>query len=557
MSVQLSTLFESAVNYIEEHIYEPLSDSDVAAGISMPESVFRGFFTSATGMTPGEYIKNRRMSLAGQEALLSDMKIIDLAYRYGYETPESFTKAFTRYHGISPLKARKSGGGCKAFAPLSVQLSVEGGPFSCEVVRNGGYELLAKTTYFSKLTAREEAEEIRTFWSACVEDGTIERLRGTDKNDGEKSTQLFSFRIPVSNRLVKYGIGIACESTKNAETRFNSKEMAELERIRFPHSVWAVFSCEGKNEESIEKMKRLIRQLYLPSCAFGNAAGDGAYLYEQGCRMHEYFGKMLIPVKYSDKCGSETGGAGAAPEPGTAECRTAERVSSGYSTSEYGGTVCGSAEQGSAAQRSAVQRSAVQRRAEQGSAVLRRAEQGSSVSGSSKHGGSGFKFEHNKGSIKTVHLRGRDIGSRLLWEILLHLAKGLEDDKLWYHIDGKSLIFAHGIDIPIERIGVTFPWRDESRVRRFFGPAGLKTVDYSFSQFKYFDAQFEGFPVRCMFYGGDGLIQTKEEFQKNAEPVLVSGQLIMVQKLEFYMRYAEDEELIAKIKDYLINQDSE
>lgn len=63
---------------------------------------FHRTFSFMAGMTANEYIRNRRLSLAGQDLLATGLKVIDAAYKYGYDSPESFSKAFTRFHGVSP-----------------------------------------------------------------------------------------------------------------------------------------------------------------------------------------------------------------------------------------------------------------------------------------------------------------------------------------------------------------------------------------------------------------------------------------------------------------------
>ena len=57
-----------------------------------------------------EYIRNRRLYMAALELKDSDKKVIDVALEYGYETPESFTKAFTRFHGASPSEIKQDRG---------------------------------------------------------------------------------------------------------------------------------------------------------------------------------------------------------------------------------------------------------------------------------------------------------------------------------------------------------------------------------------------------------------------------------------------------------------
>ena len=79
------------------------------------------------GFTLGEYIRNRRLALAGNELAAGDGKVIDIALKYGYDSPDSFTKAFTRFHGVTPSQLRRHETMLKSFAPLKIRISLDGG----------------------------------------------------------------------------------------------------------------------------------------------------------------------------------------------------------------------------------------------------------------------------------------------------------------------------------------------------------------------------------------------------------------------------------------------
>ena len=117
---------QKAINYIEDNLLE-VNVEDAANHIYYSSDHFQRMFLIVTGFTVSEYIRNRRLSLAGQELTDSDNKIIDIALKYGYETPASFTKAFTRFHGFTPSKAHTSGNRLKCFVPLTIQINITGG----------------------------------------------------------------------------------------------------------------------------------------------------------------------------------------------------------------------------------------------------------------------------------------------------------------------------------------------------------------------------------------------------------------------------------------------
>ena len=121
------TGMQKAIDYIEEHLTEPI-DYEVVAAQSFSSSYhFQRVFSILCGFTIGEYIRNRRLSLAGQELASSDAKVIDVALKYGYESPDVFVKAFQRFHGILPSEARAKGGNLKSFSRLVLKIFLEGG----------------------------------------------------------------------------------------------------------------------------------------------------------------------------------------------------------------------------------------------------------------------------------------------------------------------------------------------------------------------------------------------------------------------------------------------
>ena len=132
---------QRAINYMEENLLEDINAEAVAGSIHVSKDYFQKIFAVVTGFSVGEYIRNRRLSLAGQELAEGNAKVIDVALKYCYETPESFTKAFSRFHGVTPSSARRQGERLKTFQRLTIQINIRGG-FNMSVkldVRSVGY----------------------------------------------------------------------------------------------------------------------------------------------------------------------------------------------------------------------------------------------------------------------------------------------------------------------------------------------------------------------------------------------------------------------------------
>lgn len=131
---------QNAINYIEDRLLDDVGGDigmdEIARHANSSSANFQKIFSIVTGMTVGNYIRCRRLSLAGAEVAERDAKLIDISLKYGYETAESFTKAFTRFHGVTPSEARRKHKArrsefrhseLKQFLPLSIKIDVRGG----------------------------------------------------------------------------------------------------------------------------------------------------------------------------------------------------------------------------------------------------------------------------------------------------------------------------------------------------------------------------------------------------------------------------------------------
>lgn len=121
------TGMQKVLDYIEDNITEELDYNDISK-ISLSSNYhFQRVFSILCGYTLGEYIRNRRLTLAGAELTTEKAKVLDVALKYGYDSPDSFSKAFVRFHGITPSAAREPGATLRSFARLHIKVSMEGG----------------------------------------------------------------------------------------------------------------------------------------------------------------------------------------------------------------------------------------------------------------------------------------------------------------------------------------------------------------------------------------------------------------------------------------------
>jgi AraC family transcriptional regulator len=133
------TSIQQTVDFIEENIGENLEVDMLADKTYTSRFYFQKVFTILCECTVSEYIRNRRMTLAGYEIIDTDSSLLDIALKYGYESHESFTRAFSRFHGITPSEARKNHSNLKSFSRISLKTNLSGGKVIMSDLSERGY----------------------------------------------------------------------------------------------------------------------------------------------------------------------------------------------------------------------------------------------------------------------------------------------------------------------------------------------------------------------------------------------------------------------------------
>lgn len=130
---------QKTIDYIEDNLESKLDIDLLASKIYTSSFIFQRMFTMLCDCTIGEYIRNRRLTLAGYEVLNEECSILDIAVKYGYETNESFTRAFSRFHGVNPSAARKNKLSLNTFPRISVKSNLSGGKVMMSDFSERGY----------------------------------------------------------------------------------------------------------------------------------------------------------------------------------------------------------------------------------------------------------------------------------------------------------------------------------------------------------------------------------------------------------------------------------
>lgn len=159
------TGISKAIDYIEEHITEPTDYARAAKEACSSPFNFQRVFALLCGYTLGDYVRMRRLTLAGEELLSTDAKVIDVALKYGYDSPESFSRAFTRFHGVSPSAVRK-GAAIRSFSRICVKLILTGGSImEYRIEKKHAAKIICRRREFTKPGDDYTNREIPEFWN--------------------------------------------------------------------------------------------------------------------------------------------------------------------------------------------------------------------------------------------------------------------------------------------------------------------------------------------------------------------------------------------------------
>lgn len=171
------TGIQRSLDYTEAHLTEKIDYEAVAKQAYSSAFHFQRMFSMLCGFSLGDYIRMRRLTLAAEDLMCTGDKIIDIALKYGYDTPESFSRAFLRFHGITPTEARR-GGTIKSFFRLSVKLILSGGStMDYRIEKKDAFKIVCKKKQVTKPQGDTAAADIHVFWNECTKDGTIGYLQ--------------------------------------------------------------------------------------------------------------------------------------------------------------------------------------------------------------------------------------------------------------------------------------------------------------------------------------------------------------------------------------------
>lgn len=287
----LKQLNESLM-YIERNLTGTIDIAQAAKLACCSPFHFQRMFSYMADVPLAEYVRRRRMTCAAQDLQSTDHKVLDIALRYGYDSPTAFNRAFQSVHGVPPSAARKEGITIKAYLPISFKISVKGvTEMNYRIETKPAIRIIGKKGEFKwSMEHQESFTEIPKFWTQQAQAGVIPTLLPHMNAEpmGLLGVSVAQYKDFTQSGTLDYYIAVAS----------NDAVPEGIDVYEIPASTWGVFECKGPMPKAIQQMQQRIMTEWMPTS--GYQYGDAADIeqYTEGDQSSEdYITYIWVPLK--------------------------------------------------------------------------------------------------------------------------------------------------------------------------------------------------------------------------------------------------------------------
>ena len=244
---------QKTISYMEDHLLEPISPQEIAACTSYSPGHLAQGFQIVTGLTFAEYIRSRRLYLAGMELASKNMRVLDAALKYGYDSPDAFARAFRKFHGFNPNQAGDPGRQPHIFLPFQIQICVRGGnTMQYEITNIPAFEVIGKV--YTIRSGENPYEIIPQLWNEFMKG--IQPLDQADKKAAIWQNNIGEFGICFDG---------ADEIEYMIAGKYRGGSVPEGYEVRtIPALTWTQFVCYGPVPDALQKVNTQIFSEWLP-----------------------------------------------------------------------------------------------------------------------------------------------------------------------------------------------------------------------------------------------------------------------------------------------------
>lgn len=280
--------FNHLMDYIETHLTKEISGKDISKIVGVSDYHFKRMFSYLAGMPLNEYIRNRRLSVANAE-LINGAKVTDIAYKYGYQSLEGFSRAFREWSGFLPSEVTQNKIQ-KSFPKLSFYLDIRGGTsMEFKIEKKEKFNIVG----VYKRVPRQP-EKIKNAVTALAKSITEQqRIEMSQLGDLYPHQILqVGFHFDEDNLEEKdyfsYMMGFA--TTK--ENTFD-----DLKQISVDESLWVIFPNQGSFPATLQETNAKIFTEWLPSSDYELVELPGITFTRKNGTLENVYSEIWVPVK--------------------------------------------------------------------------------------------------------------------------------------------------------------------------------------------------------------------------------------------------------------------
>lgn len=273
-----------SISYIEAHLTGEINLDKVAQIACCSTFHYQRMFSYIADVPLAEYIRRRKMTLAAFDLQSGNEKIIDIALKYGYDSPTAFNRAFQSIHGIAPSAARSEGVKLKAFPSISFKISIKGDTeMNYKIEKKEAFRIVGVKEHYA-LSVEECFERVPAFWQKSVQSGIISDLCALMSKE---PYGVLGVSTCMNGRDFDYYIAVATD--KQAPDG--------MTEYIVPECTWAVFESIGPMPTAIQELQKRIITEWLPTSGYEYANAPDIEVYFDGNQQaDDYKCEVWLPI---------------------------------------------------------------------------------------------------------------------------------------------------------------------------------------------------------------------------------------------------------------------
>lgn len=275
--------FNEAINYIEEHLLDEIDLNKLGKIAGCSGFHFQRMFSYMAEIPLSEYIRRRKMSLAAV-SMQNGEKVLDVALKFGYDSPTAFNRAFQSVHGFSPSNAKSKGVILKAYPPISFKITIKGEvEMNYRIEKKDAFRIVGVKEHYA-MSVEECFEKVPQFWQKTIMEGSIPKILNLLN---QSPNGLLGVSTCMNGNDFDYYIAVSSDQA-------TPKGMIEY---TVPECTWAIFECIGAMPTSIQNLQKRIVTEWLPTSGYEYANAPDIEVYFEGNQASDdYKCEVWLPI---------------------------------------------------------------------------------------------------------------------------------------------------------------------------------------------------------------------------------------------------------------------